>query len=127
MKVLSTARRSPWRRATAATAAMSVSFRVGFEGVSHHRSFVCGVMAASICAGSVMSTKENVCAICGPHTFRKYRCVPPSSKWVESGAWALEIPTRGWRRGIVRTDVVATDNMGAMAEKVRARGDGCHA
>lgn len=71
MKVLSTARSSPLRLAKAATASMSVSFSVGFEGVSHQIILVAGVMALSILAMSRMSTKEKVWPIWGPHTLRK--------------------------------------------------------
>ena len=60
MKVLSTTSVALRERQSAATASMSVSVRIGLVGVSTKTMRVSGVMAASICLMSEVSTKENV-------------------------------------------------------------------
>ena len=63
-KVLSTARRTPCRRATAAIAGMSHSLRVGFPGVSMKINFVRGLMACS--TSSARDASTSVCSMPSP-------------------------------------------------------------
>ncbi|CNJ83070.1 Uncharacterised protein [Mycobacterium tuberculosis] len=48
MKVLSTISRAPWRCTSSATAAMSVTCKVGFVGVSRKTTFTSGVKSSSL-------------------------------------------------------------------------------
>lgn len=84
MKVLSTTKMmSPRLWTICAQASMSVSFKVGFVGVSIQTSLVCGVIAASNSLILEQSTKE----IFSPNseaTLLKYLLVLDTHKWQEA-------------------------------------------